>query len=86
MAPNGAKHELVRQEIDNEVTSCRFMPREHGIYWVHATFNENNIPDSPMSLVVGSLDADPALVRATGDGLKKGAVGKSLPVCFSNVH
>ena len=76
MAPNGAKHELVQQEIDNEVTSCRFMPREHGIYWAHIIFNDNNIPDSPLSFVVGSLDADPALVRATGDGLSKGAISE----------
>lgn len=76
IAPNGAKQELVRQEIDNEITSCRFLPRENGIFWVHITFNENNIPDSPMSFVVGALDSDPALVRATGYGLKGGSVDK----------
>lgn len=75
IAPNGAKQELLLQELDNEVTSCRFLPRENGIYWVHVTFNEVYIPGSPFAMLVGRLGADPALVRASGSGLTSGKVG-----------
>ena len=68
------------QELDNEVTSCRFLPRENGVYWVHVSFNEVYIPGSPFAMLVGRLGADPALVRASGDGLTSGKVGESLVV------
>ncbi|ESO08481.1 hypothetical protein HELRODRAFT_74935 [Helobdella robusta] len=77
IAPNGAKQELILQEIDHEVTSCQFLPRDNGVYRVHVTFNEVHIPGSPFAILIGKLGADPALVRASGDGLIKGKVGST---------
>jgi len=73
--PSGGKDEMFIQEIDNEMNSIRFMPKENGVYYVHIKFNEAHIPGSPFAMLIGKLGADPALVMARGDGLEKGESG-----------
>jgi filamin len=74
--PSGAHDDLFIQELDNELNSCRFLPKENGVYYVHLKFNEAHIPGSPFPMLVGKLGADPALVLAQGAGLEKGLVGQ----------
>ena len=73
--PSGAQDELLIQEIDNDLNSCRFLPHENGVYYVHVKFNNAHIPNSPFAMLVGKLGADPALVVAQGDGLQSGTTG-----------
>jgi len=73
--PSGSKDELFIQEIDNDLNSCRFLPHENGVYYVHLKFNDAHIPNSPFAMLVGKLGADPALVVAQGDGLQSGLCG-----------
>jgi len=73
--PSGARDELFIQEIDNDLNSCRFLPHENGVYYVHLKFNDAHIPNSPFAMLVGKLGADPALVVAQGDGLQSGISG-----------
>lgn len=74
--PSGAQEELFIQEIDNDLNSCRFLPHENGVYYVHLKFNDAHIPNSPFAMLVGKLGADPALVVAQGDGLQSGISGQ----------
>jgi filamin len=74
--PSGGKDDLFIQEIDNEENSCRFLPKENGVYYVHLKFNDAHIPGSPFPMLIGKLGADPALVIASGKGLEKGETGK----------
>jgi filamin len=74
--PSGGKDELFIQEIDNEVSSIRFMPKENGVYYVHLKFNNAHIPGSPFPMLIGKLGADPAMVIAKGPGLEKGETNK----------
>jgi len=73
--PSGSNEELFIQEIDNDLNSCRFLPHENGVYYVHLKFNDAHIPSSPFAMLVGKLGADPALVMALGDGLQTGISG-----------
>jgi len=74
--PSGAQDELYIQEIDNDLNSCRFLPHENGVYYVHVKFNDAHIPNSPFAMLVGKLGADPALVVAQGTGLQSGITGE----------
>lgn len=74
--PTGGVEDLFIQEIDNELNSCRFLPKENGVYYVHLKFNEAHIPGSPFPMLIGKLGADPALVSAKGPGLEAGQVGE----------
>lgn len=74
--PTGGQEELFIQELDNELNSCRFLPKENGVYYVHLKFNDAHIPGSPFPMLIGKLGADPALVSLRGEGLEKGQVGK----------
>lgn len=73
--PSGAVDSLFIQEIDNELNSCRFLPKENGVYYVHLRFNDAHIPGSPFPMLIGKLGADPAHVAAKGPGLEAGQVG-----------
>ena len=74
--PTGGRDDIIIQEIDNEMNSCRFLPHENGVYYVHVKLNDAHIPGSPFPLLIGKLGADPALVVAKGPGLEKGEAGK----------
>jgi filamin len=74
--PSGAQEDIFIQELDNELNSCRFLPKENGVYYIHLKFNDAHIPGSPFPMLIGKLGADPALVLARGDGLEKGETGK----------
>jgi filamin len=73
--PSGNQEDMIIQEIDNELNSCRFLPKENGVYYVNLKFEDAHIPGSPFPMLIGKLGADPALVQAKGDGLEKGEVG-----------
>jgi len=73
--PSGARDEVLIQEVDNDLNSCRFLPHENGVYYVHLKFNDAHIPGSPFAMLIGKLGADPALVVAQGDGLQSGISG-----------
>lgn len=71
MSPSGIEDDCFSQSIDSDTYSVRFMPRENGIHNIHCKFNGVHIPGSPFRIKVGKEDADPAAVRATGNGLKE---------------
>ena len=54
----------------------RFIPRENGPHLVYVSFNGCQIPDSPFRIQVGTVNADPGMVQAYGDGLRTGKTGK----------
>jgi len=54
------------------------VPRENGVHLIHIRQNLVPIPGSPFRVVVGKQDADPAMVRAYGDGLSKGQTGEYI--------
>lgn len=60
--------------------AIRFVPRENGIHKVFVRQNGVPIAGSPFQILVGKIDADPALVQASGDGLSKGRTGERLIV------
>lgn len=74
--PSGGTEDMFIQEIDNECNSCRFLPKENGVYYVHIKLDEAHIPGSPFPMLIGKLGADPAMVLASGSGLEKGETGK----------
>jgi len=78
--PSGGQDEMIIQEVDNEINSCRFLPKENGVYYVNIKFNDAHIPGSPLAMLIGRLGADPALVLARGKGLETGETG--LLFCF----
>ena len=68
--------------------AVRFIPRENGPHLVYVSFNGCQIPDSPFRIQVGTVNADPGMVQAYGDGLRTGKTGKILLqawLCFSKV-
>ncbi|EEB10613.1 Filamin-C, putative [Pediculus humanus corporis] len=71
ISPSGIEDDCFIQSIDSDTYSVRFMPRENGIHNIHCKFNGVHIPGSPFRIKVGKEDADPAAVRATGNGLTK---------------
>lgn len=75
-APSGHEEEMFIEDMDKDLYSCRFIPKENGVYYVHIRFNNVHIPGSPFPMLVGKLGADPALVLVSGKGLERGVVGK----------
>ncbi|XP_050531190.1 filamin-A isoform X2 [Daktulosphaira vitifoliae] len=69
VAPSGSEDDCFIQNIDQDMYSVRFMPRENGVHNIHVKFNGVHIPGSPLRLKVGKGDADPAAVHASGPGL-----------------
>ncbi|XP_050427022.1 filamin-A isoform X1 [Adelges cooleyi] len=69
LAPSGSEDDCFIQNIDQDMYSVRFMPRENGVHNIHVKFNGVHIPGSPLRLKVGKGDADPAAVHASGPGL-----------------
>jgi len=74
-SPSGIQEDILIQELDNDLNSVRFLPKENCVYYINLKFNDAHIPGSPFPMLIGKLGADPALVVARGDGLEKGAVG-----------
>ena len=77
-APSGLTEETLIQELDSDLYTLRFFPKENGVYHINVKFNDAHIPGSPFAMLVGKLGADPALVQAKGKGLEKGEVGKLI--------
>jgi len=75
-APSGVEEELFIEDMDKDLYSCRFIPKENGVYYVHIRFNNVHIPGSPFPMLVGKLGADPAMVLVSGKGLERGNVGE----------
>ena len=76
--PSETEEDVFITELDDEMSSVRFLPKENGVYYVHIKFNEAHIPHSPLPILVGKMGADPALVFAKGDGLEKAEAGQFL--------
>ncbi len=76
IAPSNAEDDCFIQAIDHEETSVRFYPRENGIHSIHVKFNGVHINGSPFHVKVGKEVADPALVQASGNGLKEAKTGQ----------
>lgn len=76
IAPSNTENDCFIQAIDQEETSVRFYPREHGIHSIHVKFNGVHIPGSPFRVKVGKEVADPACVQASGNGLKEAKTGQ----------
>lgn len=75
-APSGNEEEMFIEDMDKDLYSCRFIPKENGVYYVHIRFNNVHIPGSPFPMLVGKLGADPALVLVSGKGLERGVAGQ----------
>jgi filamin len=75
IAPSGAECNTIIQELDTDRYCVRFIPRENGVHLVHVLHNKQHITGSPFHLVVGSQQADPSLVQASGSGLVSGTAG-----------
>lgn len=56
--------------------AVRFIPRENGVHFVHVTLNRSHIRGSPFKVIVGDQEPDPAVVTATGKGLKTAETGE----------
>lgn len=76
MSPSNNSDDCFIQAIDCEETSIRFYPREEGIHCIHVKLNGIHIPGSPFRIKVGKDVADPAVVSATGPGLKNVVTGQ----------
>lgn len=76
MSPSNTEDDCFTQAIDSEETSVRFYPREEGIHSIHVKLNGVHIPGSPFRVKVGKNVADPALVTASGAGLKTAVTGQ----------
>jgi filamin len=63
------------QEMDDDHYAVRFIPHENGVHWVHVRFNGVDIPESPIRVCVGTVNADPGRVFASGEGLHTGETG-----------
>lgn len=83
IAPSGAADDCFIQSIDSDLYSVRFYPRENGIHSIHVKFNSVHIPGSPFKIKVGTEDADPAAVHATGPGLTEVKTGQKTD-CIIN--
>lgn len=75
--PSASEEDVFVQDLDRELYSLRFVPKENGVYYIHVKLNEAHIPGSPFAMLVGKMAADVALVTAKGDGLDKGTSGKA---------
>lgn len=64
----------------------RFIPYENGIHWVHVRFNGNDIPESPFRVSVGTVNADPGRVFASGAGLTHGETGKNCEFTIDTLN
>lgn len=76
ITPSGLQENCLVQEMDDDHYAIRFIPHENGVHWIHVRFNGHDIPESPIRIMVGHVNADPGRVFASGDGLHHGETGK----------
>jgi filamin len=74
--PSGQQENCLVQEVDDDHYAVRFVPHENGVHWVHVRFNGTDIPESPIRVCIGTVNADPGRVFASGEGLHSGETGK----------
>ncbi|XP_071544150.1 filamin-A isoform X9 [Panulirus ornatus] len=76
VAPSGQEEDCFTDLLDNDTYSVRFVPKEIGIHYIHIKFNGIHIPGSPFRLRIGTDEADPAAVSASGKGLETAVSGQ----------
>nr|XP_042902335.1 filamin-A isoform X2 [Parasteatoda tepidariorum] len=71
ISPSGTEDDCFITPLDADQWALRFVPRENGVHLIHIRCSGVHIPQSPLRLLIGKDDSDPAAVQAYGPGLKE---------------
>jgi filamin len=86
VTPTGSHENCQIQQIDEDYYNVRFVPFENGVHTIHIRYDDNEIPESPIKISVGSDNPDPGRVFVKGNGLSHGEVGESCEFLIDTMN